>query len=176
MVDGSSVLNLINCTVIQNFSANNTGFSSGGVFYGFNATLNMTNTILSNNNSVGAPNCDLNSFAASYTGTNIQNIVEVCIFGAGTCPGFFSSADPNLSGVSICGWQDIYRPNSGSVAIDNGFAAGAPPADICGTTWVNNPEIGNVESAIPGSALDFDGVNGQVNLPMIIIFRQFQCG
>jgi hypothetical protein len=32
MVDGSSTLNLTNCTVIQNYSANNTGFSSGGVF------------------------------------------------------------------------------------------------------------------------------------------------
>ena len=99
MVDGSSILNLTNCTVIQNYSANNTGFSSGGVFYGFNAILNMRNTILANNNSVGVPNGDLNSFAASYVGINDQNIVMEC---AGAfCPGFASTTDPLLSGVSL---------------------------------------------------------------------------
>lgn len=158
----TSTLNLINCTIVLNHTAYNVAsLATGGVFYN-TGVLNMTNTILANNTSVGIPNSDLNSFAATYTGTNNQNIVENCNgFNAGFCSSvsFFSNADPNLAAVSSCGLQDLFRPNTGSSAINNGTTTGAPPADICGTTWVGNPEIGSVESVNIATALDFDGNN-----------------
>ncbi|BDS13495.1 LamG-like jellyroll fold domain-containing protein [Aureispira anguillae] len=159
----SSILTLINCTVVDNSTTyNNAGFAAGGVYYHF-GVLHMTNTILANNSSTAIPNADLNSLAATYTGTNNQNIVESCNgFNAGFCgsAAFFStSTDPNLAAVSQCGLQDIYRPNTGSIAINNGTTTGAPTTDICGNAWVANPDIGSVESVNPASALDFDGNN-----------------
>lgn len=156
----TSVLNLINCTVIQNISRfGNVAAVSGGVFYDMAATLNMTNTILANNGYDNGipPNLatDLNSFANPYPGVNNSNIVMACNGVGGICPTVASTADPMLGALSQCGWQDIYRPNTGSFAIDNGTTTGAPTTDICGNAWVNNPEIGNAESVDLASALDF---------------------
>lgn len=166
--NSTSTLNLINCTIVENNASSNDGFSSGGVYY-HQGVLNMTNTILANNTytASGTLNRDINSLAPTYTGTNNQNIVEVCAgFNASFCPSvsFFSNADPNLAAVSQCGLQDVFRPNTGSNAINNGTTVGAPPSDICGTTWFGNPEIGSVESVNPATALDFDGTNDFVNV------------
>ena len=166
--NNTSTLNLINCTIINNIANRNDGFSSGGVYY-HQGILNMTNTILANNthSASGTFNSDLNSLRPTYVGTNNQNIVEFCNgFNASFCPSvtFFSNADPNLGALSQCGLQDVFRPNTGSAAINGGIVAGAPLTDICGTTWFGNPEIGNVESVNPATALDFDGGNDFVDV------------
>jgi len=165
--DNSSTLNLVNCTIVNNnTSFNNPGFATGGVYYN-QGVLNMTNTILANNTSTGITNSDLNSLAATYVGINNQNIVESCNnFFAGFCTSaaFFSNMDPNLGTLSQCGLQDIFRPNTGSIAINNGTTTGAPLADICGNTWFNNPEIGSAESVNPATVLDFDGTDDYVDI------------
>jgi len=164
---GTSALTLINCTVVNNTTTyTDASLASGGIFYQSGA-LNMTNTILANNTSTGIANSDLNTFAATYTGTNANNIVENCNgFSAGFCSSvtFTSTADPNLATVTTCGLQDAFRPNTGSAAIDAGTATGAPAEDICGNTWIGSVDIGSVESLLAGTALDFDGSNDYVNI------------
>jgi len=169
-IAGTSTLNLVNCTVIGNFSGStHPANSSGGVFYdGGGAVLNMTNTILWNNTSSGIANSDLNTLAASYTGINTTNIVGACNgFFAGFCASvtFFSTADPLLASLDICGNNDIYRPAGASLAINNG-TSGAPSltTDICGNSWVGGVEIGSVESIVAATTLDCDGNNDYVDV------------
>jgi hypothetical protein len=166
--NNTSTLNLINCTITNNTALRNDGFSSGGIYY-HQGVLNMTNTILANNtyNGSGSFNSDLNSSQPNYAGTNNQNIVEFCNgFNASFCPSvsFFSNTDPNLGALSQCGLQDVFRPNTGSIAINNGTTTGAPLTDICGTTWFGNPEIGSAESVNVATALDFDGTDDYVDI------------
>lgn len=165
--DGTSTLNLINCTIVNNSSSfNGAATASGGVYYEM-GVLNMTNTILANNSARMPPvNSDLNSGAGTYTGTNNQNIVEFCQNApfCGSVTFFSTGVDPNLGSVSQCGHNEVLRPNTGSVAIDNGTATGAPATDICGEAWIGGHDIGSVESINPGTALDFDGVDDYVDI------------
>lgn len=175
-----ATLNTINCTIIENVSRfNSAGFVSGGIFYASGAMLNMTNTILANNLfDAGFPtNRDLNSFNVAYTGINNNNIVTNCNNGISPtyCSGvtFASTANPNLGSVSTCGIQDVFIPNMGSFAINNGTTTGALATDICGNAWSGGHDIGSVESTPPSppvataldlsSGSDFVQMNSNIN-------------
>ncbi|MCO6500947.1 MAG: T9SS type A sorting domain-containing protein [Vicingus serpentipes] len=146
-VGGDSTVNIMNSTITGNYGSS-TSINGSGVFtFSTLGSINLTNTILWNDQST------MNEVSGSIISATYSDI-RGGLSGVGNIdllPDFVSVSDFHLNGTSPC--------------VNTGTATGAPTSDIEGTLRDANPDMGAYERVIPVGIKDNQYISKMVIYP-----------